>query len=218
MAKQRPAFNPKTFLSTIGTGREMISFAGGRAIYTQGDVADALFVIQSGKVKLSVKSKAGKETTLDILSDDDFIGKDAIAGQPSRTASATAMTDCSLLRIERKAMLLALEREVKLANLFLAYVLAKYIRYQQDIVDQHCSSSEKRLARILLRIAHFDAHGSSETVVPRISHETLAEMVGTTRSRVCFFMKRFKESGFIYYETKNKLLRVHRTLLAFCAQ
>src|SRR5271169_781494 len=119
MAKQRPAFNPKTFLSTVGTGREMMSFAGGRPIYTQGDVADALFVIQSGKVKLSVKSKAGREATLDILSGDDFIGKDAIAGQPSRTASATAMTDCSLLRIEKKAMLLALERQVKLANLFL---------------------------------------------------------------------------------------------------
>ncbi len=218
MAKPRPGFNPKTFLSTVGTGRELMSFPAGRAIYAQGDEADALFVIQTGKVKLSAKSKAGKEATLDILSDDDFVGKDAIAGQSSRTASATAMTDCSLLRIEKKVMMLALTKHVKLANLFLAYVLARYIRYQQDIVDQHCNPSEKRLARILLRLAHFDGTGSSETVVPKVSHETLAEMVGTTRSRVCFFMKRFKDSGFIYYETKSKLLRVHRTLLAFCAQ
>jgi CRP/FNR family cyclic AMP-dependent transcriptional regulator len=218
MAEQRPAFNPKIFLSTVGAVREMMSFQSGQTVYAQGDAADALFVIQNGKVKLSVKSKAGKEATLDILSDDDFVGKDAIAGQSCRTASATAMTDCSLLRIEKQAMMLALTRQVKLANLFLAYVLARYIRYQQDIVDQHCNPSEKRLAHILLRLAHFDADGSSETVVPKISHETLAEMVGTTRSRVCFFMKRFKESGFIYYETKSKLLRVHRTLLAFCAQ
>ncbi len=218
MAKQRPAFNPKTFLSTVGTGREMMSFRSGQTIYAQGDATDALFVIQSGKVKLSVKSKAGKEATLDILSDDDFVGKDAIAGQSFRTASASAMTDCSLLRIEKKAMMLALTRQVKLANVFWAYVLARNIRYQQDLVDQRCNLSEKRLARILLLLSHFDAHGSSETVVPRISHETLAEMVGTTRSRVCFFMKRFKESGFIHYETKSKLLRVHRTLLAFCAQ
>jgi len=218
MAKQKPAFNPKTFLSTVGTGREMMSFRRGQTIFAQGDATDALYVIQKGKVRLSVKSEAGKEATLDILSDDDFVGKDAIAGQSSRTASATAMTDCSLLRIKKKTMMLALTRQVKLANVFWAYVLARNIRYQQDLVDQRCNLSEKRLARILLLLAHFDAHGPSETAVPKINHETLAEMVGTTRSRVCFFMKRFKESGFIYYETKSKLLRVHRTLLAFCAQ
>jgi CRP/FNR family transcriptional regulator, cyclic AMP receptor protein len=214
----KPAFNSKTFLSTAGLGRAMMSFRRGQTIYAQGDKTDALFVIQKGRVKLSVKSKAGKETTLDILGDHDFVGKDAVAGQSSRTASATAMTDCSLLRIEKQAMLLALTRQVKLANVFWAYVLARNIRYQQDLVDQHCNPSEKRLARVLLLLAHFDAHGSTETVVPKISHKTLAEMVGTTRSRVCFFMKRFKNSGFIYYENKSKLLRVHKTLLAFCAQ
>jgi len=217
-AMTKPAFNPKTFLSTAGTGREMMSFSRGQTIYAQGDTADALFVIQTGKVKLSVKSQAGKEATLDILSNDDFVGNDAIAGQSSRTASATAMMDCSLLRIDKKAMMLALTRQLKLANVFWAYVLERNIRYQQDLVDQRCNPSEKRLARTLLLLAHFDAHGSHETVVPRISHATLAEMVGTTRSRVCFFMKRFKNSGFIYYENKSKLLRVHRTLLAFCAQ
>jgi CRP/FNR family transcriptional regulator, cyclic AMP receptor protein len=218
MTKQSHAFNPKTFLSTVGTGREMMFFRTGQTIFAQGDATDAFFVIQKGTVKLSVKSKAGKEATLDILSGADFVGKDCISGQSLRTASARAMTDCSLLRIEKKTMMRALTRQVKLANLVLAYMLAKYIRYQQDIVDQHCNPSEKRLARILLLLAHFDADGSSETVVPKISHETLAEMVGTTRSRVCFFMKRFKESGFIYYATKSKLLRVHRTLLTFCGQ
>jgi CRP/FNR family transcriptional regulator, cyclic AMP receptor protein len=217
-AMAKPTFNPKTFLSTSGLGRAMMSFRRGQTIYAQGDKTDALFVIQKGRVKISVKSKAGKAATLDILGDDDFVGKDAVAGQSSRTASATAMTDCSLLRIEKQAMLLALTRQVKLANVFWAYVLARNIRYQQDLVDQRCNPSEKRLARILLLLAHFDAHGSTETVVPRISHETLAEMVGTTRSRVCFFMKRFKDSGFIYYETKSKMLRVHKTLLAFCVR
>ncbi len=217
-AMAKLTFNPKTFLSTAGIGRAIMSFRRGQTIFAQGDKTDALFVIQKGRVKLSVKSKAGKEATLDILGNDDFVGKDAIAGQSSRTASATAMTDCSLLRIEKQAMLLALTRQVKLANVFWAYVLARNIRYQQDLVDQRCNRSEKRLARVLLLLAHFDAHGSTETVVPRISHETLAEMVGTTRSRVCFFMKRFKDSGFIYYETKGKMLRVHKTLIAFCAQ
>lgn len=195
----------------------MMSFRKGQTIYAQGGTADALFVIQKGKVKLSVKSPAGKDAVLDILSEEDFIGKDSIAGQSSRTASATAMTDCSLLRIEKNAMMVALTREVKLANMFWAYVLARNIRYQQDLVDQRCNPSEKRLARVLLLLAHFDGHGSPETQIPKISHETLAEMVGTTRSRISFFMKRFKDSGFIYYGHKGGLMRVHRTLLAFCA-
>ena len=217
MAKRLP-FNPKTFLTTVGIGREMMSFHKRQTIYAQGDAADAVFVIQKGKVRLSVKSAAGKEAVLDILSDGDFVGKDSIAGQSSRTASASAMTDCTLLRIGKKAMVVALKRQVKLANMFWAYVLARNIRYQQDLVDQHCNSSEKRLARILLLLAHFDGHGATENTVPKMSQETLAEMVGTTRSRISFFMNRFKESGFIYYEHKGKLLRVHRTLLAFCSQ
>jgi len=217
MAKQRRAFNPKTFLTTVGIGREMVSFTKGQTIYSLNDAADALFVIQEGTVKLSVKPQAGKDAILDILSAGDFVGKDSVAGHSSRTASASAMTDCTLLRITKKAMLLALTRHVRLANLFLAYVLARNIRYQQDLVDQHCSSSEKRLARVLLLLAHFDGHGAPETTVPKMKHETLAEMVGTTRSRISFFMNRFKESGFIFYENKGKLLRVHRTLFASAA-
>ncbi|HLZ40770.1 MAG TPA: cyclic nucleotide-binding domain-containing protein [Candidatus Sulfotelmatobacter sp.] len=218
MAKQKRAFNPKIFLSTIGAGRKLVSFRKGQTIFAQGDAAESLFVIQKGSVKVSVKSRAGKEAILDILSDADFVGKDSIAGQPFRSASASALTDCSLLRITKKVMLLALEREVKLANVFWTYLLATNIRYQQDLVDQHCNLSEKRLARILLLLAHYDGRGSSETTLPKISHGTLAEMVGTTRSRICFFMNRFKQAGFIYYAHKGKLLRVHRTLLTFCSQ
>jgi CRP-like cAMP-binding protein len=196
----------------------MMSFTTGQVIYSLNDPADALFVIQEGKVKLSVKPQSGKEAILDILTDGDFVGKDAVADQSSRTASASAMTDCTLLRIKKEAMLLALTRHVKLANVFWAYVLARNIRYQQDLVDQHCKSSEKRLARVLLRLAHFDGHGASEITTPKILHETLAEMVGTTRSRISFFMNRFKEWGFIFYENKGQLLRIHRTLFVFCSQ
>lgn len=217
-AREGRGFIPRSFLSTAGVGREMLSFRKGETVFAQGDAADALFVIQKGEVKLSVKSPTGREAVLDILSDEDFVGFDSMAGQSSRMASAHAMTDCSLLCIEKKTMLRALAQHLKLANMFWAYVLARNIRYQQDLVDQHCNPSEKRLARILLLLAHFDGHGSAEIQIPKISHETLAEMVGTTRSRVSFFMKRFKESGFIYYGPKGGLLRVHRTLLAFCGQ
>lgn len=184
----------------------MVSFTNGQTIYCLDDAADAVFVIQEGTVKLSVKPKAGKEAILAILSDGDFVGKDSLTSQSCRTASACAMTDCTLLRITRKAMLLVLKRHVKLANIFWAYVLARNIRYQQDLVDQHCSSSEKRLAHVLSLLAHFDGHGAAvETAIPKMTHETLAEMVGTTRSRISFFMHRFRESGFIFYENKGKL-------------
>ena len=217
MATHRRAFSPKIFFSTVGVGREMLFFRKGQTIYAQRDGADSLFVIQTGTVKVSIRSQTGKEATIDILSDDDFVGKESIAGQSSRTASATAITDCTLLRITKKVMMLALTRHVKLASIFLAYVLAGNIRYEQDLVDQHCSTSEKRLARILLLLAHYDGHSSPEIAIQKISHETLAELVGTTRSRVSFFMSRFKKAGFIYYEPKDKMLRVHRTLLAFRA-
>ncbi len=186
-------------------------------IFAQGDASDAVYVIQSGNVRLSARSQGGKEATLDILGDEDFVGKDSIAGQPIRTASAIALTDCQLLRIEKKAMMLALAREVTLSKAFCTYVLARNIRYQQDMLDQRCNSSEKRLARILLRHSHFDRQSSPEIVIARIKHEFLAEMVGTTRSRVCFFMKRFKDAGYIEYNLKKPELRVRRSLLAFYA-
>jgi CRP/FNR family cyclic AMP-dependent transcriptional regulator len=217
VAKQRHVFNPKTFLSTVGLGRQMKSFRKGQKIFAQGDTADAVFVIQTGSVRLSAKSQSGKEATLDILGEEDFVGKDSITGRAIRMASARALTDCQLLRIEKKAMMLALAQEVTLANTFCAYVLARNIRYQEDLVDQRCNPSEKRLARILLLHSHFDGQSSPETIAARINHETLAEMVGTTRSRVCFFMKKFKEAGFIDYKVKDPQLRVRRSLLAFYA-
>jgi CRP/FNR family transcriptional regulator, cyclic AMP receptor protein len=217
MTKQEPPFNPKDFLSTVGAGRKIVSLRKGQAVYVQGDVSDALFVIQTGRVKLTAKSR-GKEAVLDILSDDDFVGEDAVSGQPFRTASASAMTECSLLRIEKKTMLLALKQHVKLATTFWTYVLAGNIQYQQNLVDQCCSVSEKRLARILLMLAHMDGQGAPVSTIPKMPHAILAEMVGTTRSRVCLFMRRFRESGFICYGYKSKMLHVHRSLLAFSAQ
>ena len=196
----------------------MIDFTKGQTVYTQGDAANSLFVIQRGSVKLSSKSPAGKEAILDILSEADFVGKDSLSGGSIRTASASALTDSCLLRITKEVMLGALKRQVKLANVFWAYVLDRNVRYQQDLMDQHFNLSDKRLARILLRLSHYDSQAGPEITVPAISHEVLAEMVGTTRSRICFFMNRFKKLGFIYYEHKSKLLRVHQTLLVFCDQ
>ena len=218
MTKPRHAFNPRTFLSTVGVGREMMPFLKGQLIFAQGNAADAMFVIQTGSVKLSARSQNEKEATLDILGAEDFVGCDAIAGQPFYIASASALTECMLLRIEKKAMMLALARELTLSTTLCAYVLARNIRYQQDLLDQRCNPSEKRLARILLLLSHFFGQSSPETVVARINHETLAEMVGTTRSRVCFFMKKFKDAGFIDYDLKTQPLRVRRSLLAFYAR
>jgi CRP/FNR family transcriptional regulator, cyclic AMP receptor protein len=218
MDKQRRAFSPKTFLTTDGAGRTLISFRKGQTIYSQGDTADALFVIQSGKVQLRVKSQNGKYATLDIVSDEDFVGEDSIAGYSFRTASAIAITGCSVLRIGKDVMMVALKREMKLATLFWEYVLARSMRYQQDLVDQRRNPSQKRLARVLLQLTHHDRRGPPEITIPSLSHETLAEMVGTTRSRICFFMNGFKESGFIHYERKGRVLRVHRSLVRFCDQ
>jgi CRP/FNR family cyclic AMP-dependent transcriptional regulator len=216
MTKQCTLFDPKSFLSTVGAGREMMSFRKGQSIFAQDDVSDAVFVIQTGSVRLSARHQSGKEATLDILGNEDFVGTDSLAGQPIRTTSASALTDCQLLRIEQKAMMLALAQEVALATAVCVHVLKRSIRYQQDLVDQRCNPSEKRLARILLRLTRFDGQSSFGTAIPKINQGTLAEMVGTTRSRVSFFMNRFRNSGFIDYDTTSHLIRVHRKLLAFC--
>jgi CRP/FNR family cyclic AMP-dependent transcriptional regulator len=205
-------FNPRAFLSTIGKGRDMLSFKKKNTIFAQGDVSDGVFFIQSGKVQLSVVSEAGKEATLGILGEGDFFGEGGLAGQLLRMSSATAMGDCVLLHIEKKAMMLAMSREPKLSALFLKYLLKRNIRYQDDLVDQLFNSSEKRLARVLLLMAHFGKEGVSEMSVPRLSQETLAEMVGTTRSRVSFFMNRFRKLGFINYDVGDNL-HVHSSLL-----
>ena len=204
-------FDPKKFLATIGEGRRVVLFSKKQAIFAQGDPADAVFYLQRGKVQLSVVSKVGKEATIGILNDGDFFGEGSLAGQTLRMGSATAMTDCTVMRIEREAMMAALHREHKFSDLFVAYLLARNIRYEEDLVDQLFNSSEKRLARILLLLAHFGKEGTPDTVIPKISQETLAEMIGTTRSRVSFFMNRFRKLGFVNYDTNG--LQVHSSLL-----
>src|SRR6202167_2987598 len=203
-------FNPDTFLATIGDGRKILSVEKKQTIFAQGDDADAIFYVQKGKVLLTVVSKIGKEATIGIVSQGNFFGEGSLAGQLLRMGSVAAMTDCEILRVEKNAMIEALHREPALSEMFVAYLLARNIRYEEDLVDQLFNSSEKRLARVLLLLAHFGKDGIPETVVPKISQETLAEMVGTTRSRVSFFMNRFRKLGFIHY---NGGLKVHSSLL-----
>src|SRR6202158_3580924 len=211
-AKKKRDFDPKKFLATIGEGRKVVAFPRKQTIFTQGDAADTVFYIQEGKVRLTVVSKIGKEATLGILGEGEFFGEGGLAGQPLRMGSATAMTDCELLRIDKKAMTLALHLEHAFSDLFVAYLLSRNIRYEEDLVDQLFNSSEKRLARILLLLAHFGKDGKPEIVIPKISQESLAEMVGTTRSRVSFFMNRFRKLGFIDYDGHSGL-QVHSSLL-----
>jgi len=183
-------------------------------IFAQGDAADAVFYLQKGKVKLTVVSKVGKEATIAIVGEGNFFGEGSLAGQLLRMGSAAAMTDCELLRVDKKAMMSALHREHAFSDMFVAYLLARNIRYEEDLVDQLFNSSEKRLARVLLLLAHFGKEGMPEPVVPKISQETLAEMVGTTRSRVSFFMNRFRKLGFIDYAGGVEGgLQVHSSLL-----
>jgi len=204
-------FDPETFLAKAGVGRTVVNLKKKDAAFSQGAQADAVFYIQKGKVQLTVVSKIGKEATLGILGQGEFFGEGSLAGQALRMGSATAMTDCELLQIDKKEMMLALHRESTFSDLFVAYLLARNIRYEEDLVDQLFNSSEKRLARILLLLAHFGKEGVPETVIPKISQETLADMIGTTRSRVSFFMNRFRKLGFLDYGGSG--LQVHSSLL-----
>jgi len=187
-----------------------LHFSKKQSVFAQGDATDGVFYIQKGRIKLSVLSRSGKEATIGILGSGDFFGEGCLAGQPLRIGSASAITDCDILRIDKEAMMQALHREHKLSDMFVAYLLARNIRYEEDLVDQLFNSSEKRLARILLLLAHFGKEGAPESIVAEVSQTTLAEMVGTTRSRVNFFMNRFRKQGFIHY---NGGLRVHSSLL-----
>ena len=212
VANRVSKFDPKTFLSTIDGGRKMAAFPKKRAIFVQGDPSDAVFYIQQGKVKLTVVSKSGKEATIGILNEGDFFGEGCLTGQPLRLCSANAVVDCSVMRIDKKAMMDVLHRERLFSDMFVAYLLARNIRYEEDLVDQLFNSSEKRLARILLLLAHFGKEGHHEVAIPNLSQETLAEMIGTTRSRVSFFMNRFRKLGFIDYHGGGSL-QVHSSLL-----
>ncbi len=214
VAKKSREFDPEALLATIGEGRKAMLFAKKQTIFAQGSPADAIFFLQTGKVKLAVVSKTGKEATIGILGDRSFFGEGSLAGQTLRMGTATAISDCTVLRVEKKAMMQALHREHSLSDMFVAYLLARNIRYEEDLVDQLFNSSEKRLARVLLMLAHFGKEGVPESVVPKISQETLAEMVGTTRSRVSFFMNRFRKMGFINYAGgEDGGLQVHSSLL-----
>jgi CRP/FNR family cyclic AMP-dependent transcriptional regulator len=208
--KKRRKFDPQTFLATIDRGRTITAFSKKQMIFAQGDSSDAVFYIKEGKIKLTVVSQSGKEATIGILSKGDFFGEGCLTAQPLRLCSAIAMTHCSVMRIDKKAMMEVIHHEHTFSDMFVAYLLTRNIRYEEDLVDQLFNSSEKRLARILLLLAHFGKDGKPEGAIPRLSQETLAEMVGTTRSRVNFFMNRFRKLGFIHYDGG---LEVHSSLL-----
>src|ERR1700690_1373567 len=208
--KKREKFDSQTFLSTIDGGRTIAEFAKKQTIFIQGDSSDAVFYIQTGKVKLTVLSQTGKEATIGILNEGDFFGEGCLGGQSLRMCSATALTDCTVMRIEKKAMMAVIHRERAFSDMFVVHLLVRNIRYEEDLVDHLFNSSEKRLARILLLLAHFGKEGKPEVAIPKISQETLAEMVGPTRGRVNFFMNKFRKLGFVRY---NGELEVHRSLL-----
>ena len=209
-AKKQRKFNPQIFLSTIDGGRTIATFTKKQGVFVQGDSADAVFYIQRGKVRLSVVSRRGKEATIGVLNEGDFFGEGCLAGQPLRMCTASAMTDCKLMRIDKKTMMAVIHGEHAFSDMFLAYLLTRNIRYEEDLVDQLFNSSEKRLARVLLLLAHFGKDGKPKVAIPKISQETLAEMVGTTRPRINLFMNKFRKLGFIRY---NGELEVYSSLL-----
>jgi len=209
--RKKLVFRPAAFLAKTGLGRTILDLKKGQTIFSQGDAANAVFYIQKGKIKLTVISKRGKEATISLLGAGNFLGEECIATiQPQRMATAIALTPANVLRIERSEMKRVLHEEKLFSEIFVTYLLARNARIQEDLVDHLFNSSEKRLARALLLLAQFGKDGAPETVIPKMSQETLAEMIGTTRSRVSFFMNRFRKMGFIEYNGK---LSVHSSLL-----
>ncbi|MET0528304.1 MAG: Crp/Fnr family transcriptional regulator [Microvirga sp.] len=204
-------FDPKAFLASVGEGRNIIKAREGEVIFSQGDSADALFYLQNGKVKVTTLSSHGKEAVVAILGAGDFFGEGCLAGQPLRISTVIAMTDCSIARLKKAAVVRVLHEEPAFSELFMTYLLARNIRMEADLIDQLFNSSEKRLARLLLLLANFGRDGGPQPVVAKISQETLAEMIGTTRSRVSSFMNKFRKLGFIDY---NGHLEVHSSVLS----
>jgi CRP/FNR family cyclic AMP-dependent transcriptional regulator len=212
--KKRIAFDPKVFLSKIGTGRANEKFSAHDVVYSQGDAANAIYYLQKGKAKITVLSKTGKEAVLAIVGPSDFFGERCLNGEHRRISTATAMTECSVMRVEKAAMIRALHEESKFSDLFITHLLHRNSRVEEDLVDQLFNSSEKRLARTLLLLANFGKESKPEPVIAKISQETLAEMIGTTRSRVSFFMNKFRRLGFIEYSgDTHGDLHVHTSLL-----
>jgi len=212
MEKQaKESFDPKIFLAKVGAGKTILEFQKNQNIFAQGDVADAVFYIQKGRVKLTVLSEQGKEAVVGILEPAQFFGEGCLNGHPLRIATTTAMEECVVTSITREAMIAVLHAEPKFSEMFMAYLLTRNSRVEEDLIDQLFNSSEKRLARLLLLLAHFGKEGSPQPINPNISQETLAEMIGTTRSRVSFFMNKFRKLGLISYNGK---IEVHNSLLS----
>jgi CRP-like cAMP-binding protein len=206
----RPRFDLPSLLARAGKGRTIGIYPRTRVIFSQGDAADSLFYIQKGKVKLSVVSAQGKEAVIAILGDGEFFGEACLGGQARRMATAVAITDCLAVRLDRAAAVRVLHEEPAFSELMVAHLLSRTIRIEEDLIDQLFNSSEKRLARVLLMLANFGKEGKQEPIIAKISQQTLAEIVGTTRSRVSFFMNKFRKLGFIEY---NDHLEVHSSLL-----
>jgi CRP/FNR family transcriptional regulator, cyclic AMP receptor protein len=214
VSKKRIAFDPKIFLSKIGSGRTNENFAAQDVVFSQGDTANSVFFLQKGKAKITVTSKNGKEAVLAILGPGDFFGEGCLNGQGRRMSTVTAMTECSIMRLEKAGMVRVLHDEPKFADLFINHLLHRNSRVEEDLVDQLFNSSEKRLARTLLLLANFGKDSKPEPVIAKISQETLAEMVGTTRSRVSYFMNKFRRLGFIDYNgNSHGDLHVNTSLL-----
>ncbi|MGH7782334.1 MAG: Crp/Fnr family transcriptional regulator [Candidatus Binatia bacterium] len=211
--KPQPAFDPKSFLAMVGEGRSIGMYRKDETVFAQGDRADAVFYIQRGKVKVTVVSKQGKEAAVAIHETNDFFGEGCLAGQTQRVATVTTMTDSVIVRLEKAAILRVIQHELAFSGMFIAHLLAQSIRIEADLVDQLLNSSEKRLARLLLLMANFGKELRPEPMIAKISQETLAEMIGTTRSRVSFFMNKFRKLGFIDYNAGNGGIEVHSSLL-----
>jgi CRP/FNR family transcriptional regulator, cyclic AMP receptor protein len=208
--KTKPTFDPKVFLATVNGGRTISKYRKDQIIFSQGNPADAVFYIQKGKVKITVVSEQGKEAVVAILGPDEFCGEGCLTGQPRRMATAVAMTECEIMRLEKAAMVRVIHKEPAFSEMFVAHLLARTIRVEEDLVDQLFNSSEKRLARALLLLANFGKESRPEAINAKVSQEMLAEMIGTTRSRVSHFMNKFRKLGFIDY---NGHLEVHSSLL-----
>ena len=206
-----PAFNAQTFLESAGIAKKIVEYARDETIFTQGDPCSHVMYIQEGGVKLSVLSKTGREAVVAILGPGDFFGEGCLAGQPSRQGSATAMTDSTILEVDKDEMIRLLHKQHALSDRFIAHMLARNVRIEEDLIDQLFNSSEKRLARTLLLLARYGKQDKPQRIVPKISQETLAEMIGTTRSRVNFFLNKFRRLGFIEY---NGQLKINSTLLS----
>jgi CRP-like cAMP-binding protein len=209
--KDKPPFDPQVFLAKVGEGRTIADYRKNQKIFSQGDPADAIFYIQQGKVKLTVVSNQGKEAVIGLLGLHDFFGEGCLAGQPLRMATAVALSECLIVRLEKRGTMRVLHDEPTFSELFLSYLLSRNTRLEEDLVDQLFNSSEKRLARVLLLLANFGKEGKPEPVVPKISQETLAEIIGTTRARVSFFMNKFRKLGLIDYNGGG--VEVHSSLM-----